>query len=186
MPFQLEAIYKAFDGKPVLEHISLTLPKNGIFLLRGASGCGKTTLLRILAGLEQPDSGRRIGFAGKRISMLFQEPRLLPQSTALENVSLVCGEEQARRWLCSVGLDGELLQKPHQLSGGQKQRVAIARALAYPSDLLLLDEPFTGLDLQLRSEILRLIQLYAKESPAVLVSHEEIGDWPIGGEYNLI
>jgi len=175
MNLRLENITKSYNGKPVLSAVSCEIPARGVFLLCGPSGCGKTTLLRLMAGLEAPDSGSLHGFGGKKIAMVFQEPRLLPQCSALKNVAMVCDEPTAARLLSRLEIDEEAKQKlPAELSGGQKQRVSIARALAFDGEILLLDEPFSGLDAPLRSRILPLLLKQAETRPVVLVSHEEI------------
>lgn len=135
-----------FGEHTVFDHFSCDIPLDGNTVLRGASGAGKTTLLRVLAGLYKPDAGTVRGAEALRISLVFQEDRLLPWYTALDNVALVSDRTNAERMLLQLGLEGFLHEKPAALSGGMKRRVAIARALAYGGDLLLLDEPFTGLD----------------------------------------
>lgn len=146
----LEHVDFAYDpAHPVLRDFSLSLPEAGVVGLVGPSGCGKTTLLRLLAGLESPLSGSIIGLDGRRTAMVFQEDRLLPWETALENATTVPGagnQARAEGWLDALGLADSLHRHPEVLSGGMKRRVAIARALAAPHDLLLLDEPFAGLE----------------------------------------
>jgi NitT/TauT family transport system ATP-binding protein len=117
--------------------------------LVGPSGCGKTTVLRLLAGLEKASAGRVSGLEARQVAMVFQENRLLPWETALENAVTTAGTAvgaSAADWLTGLGLADSLHRRPAELSGGMKRRVAIARALAAPHDLLLLDEPFAGLD----------------------------------------
>ncbi|GMO31878.1 MAG: ABC transporter ATP-binding protein [Termitinemataceae bacterium] len=138
--------------------ISLDDSTNPIAIL-GSSGCGKTTLLRLIAGLIKPHSGS-INFCGEQaqadISFVFQEPRLLPHLSVLENVMLpiekLCQspEQRARRFLALTGLELRASSYPNELSGGQAQRVSIARAWAYPAPLIILDEPFQSLDVPLR------------------------------------
>ena len=152
------------DGKlkkTVLDNVSLELPEGKITAIMGPSGCGKTTLLRLLSGLISPTSGN-VTRETERISFLFQDTALLPWLTALENVNLVLSDGAAtrplaREWLGRVGLADEADTYPSALSGGMKQRVALARALAVDADLLLLDEPFRGLDDDLRERMLDLI-----------------------------
>ena len=161
----------AYDTTPVLERVRLILPKNGVVCLWGPSGCGKTTLLRLLAGLEKPAAGRVVGV--DRVSMVFQEDRLLPWLSALENVTLTgTAVATAREMLLKLGLtEEEMLALPRHLSGGQQRRVALARALAADSDLLLLDEPFNGLDEDTWQNVVPLIAAYAATRPVVLVTH---------------
>jgi NitT/TauT family transport system permease protein len=156
-PVKLEHLSKGYGSLTVLEDFSLTLPSQGVVALMGQSGCGKTTLLRLLAGLEQPDQGS-IQLGGRKISMVFQEDRLLPGLTAKANILAVlpAGEESsalADRMLEACGLSAAAHKLPEELSGGMRRRVAIARAIAYGGDILLLDEPFKGLDEQTKLEI---------------------------------
>jgi NitT/TauT family transport system ATP-binding protein len=161
----------------VLSGISLTLPENGAVALVGPSGSGKTTLLRVLAGLERPKDGQVEGLSGKRVTMVFQEDRLLPWYSAFENVLLALPdtmpdrERVARNWLSCMELADAADQLPAELSGGMCRRVALARALAYGGDILLLDEPFNGLDDALRSRVAAHIKNAAPL--IVLVTHDE-------------
>ncbi len=168
----LQNVCFSYDGTPVLQDVDWRLPTSGIVCLRGASGCGKTTLLRLLAGLEQPSSGRVVGMDDTRVSVCFQEDRLLPWCTALENVTLACGDaERARELLCQFGLAECLDSRPAQMSGGQQRRVALARALSVDADLLLLDEPFTGMDAATWGLVVPTIEAFAATRPVVLVTH---------------
>ena len=156
-PVRLEHLSKSYGTLKVLEDFSLALPSQGVLALMGPSGCGKTTLLRLLAGLEQPEKGS-VHLGGRKISMVFQEDRLLPGLTAKANILAVlpAGEESsvlADRVLAACGLSDSAHKLPDELSGGMRRRVAIARAIAYGGDILLLDEPFKGLDEQTKLEI---------------------------------
>ena len=142
----VKKLSKAFDGHIVLKDFSSEIPLCGVTVIRGASGAGKTTLFRLLLGLEQPDSGKITGMQGRKPAVVFQEDRLLPWATALENAAIGSDETRAKNALERLGLGENLCQLPRELSGGMKRRVAIARALAYGGDILFLDEPFTGLD----------------------------------------
>lgn len=159
----------SFDGQPVLHHFSADIPTNRNTAIFGASGSGKTTLLRLLLGLRKPDSGTIQGAAHMTLSAVFQEDRLLPWLTAEENVALVSDTAAAADLLKRLGLADAAQERPAQLSGGMKRRVAIARALAFPSDLLLLDEPFNGLDADAKAIAAQVI-LSAKR-PVVIVTH---------------
>ena len=139
-------VTKVFGGHAVLNNFSAEIPLCGVTVIRGASGAGKTTLFRLLMGLEKPDSGEIHGLEGKKSAVVFQEDRLLPWSTALENAAMGSDEERAKDALVRLGLADNLNQLPRELSGGMNRRVAIARTLAYGGDILFLDEPFTGLD----------------------------------------
>jgi ABC-type nitrate/sulfonate/bicarbonate transport system ATPase subunit len=142
----LKNISKSFGTHTVLNHFSAEIPLCGVTVIRGVSGAGKTTLFRLLLGLEKVDQGTIIGMEGRKPAVVFQEDRLLPWATAQENASLGSDQAKAGDALSRLGLRDNLCQLPRELSGGMKRRVAIARALAYGGDILFLDEPFTGLD----------------------------------------
>ncbi len=145
-----------YPGKTVFADLNLSLPEERTVALMAPSGFGKTTLLRLMAGLNRPESGSITGTEGKRIAFLFQEDRLLPWLTAAENVALVSGAEKAAHWLAALEIpDGALY--PREMRGGMQRRVALARCLAFGGDILLLDEPFKGLDEALRERIARTI-----------------------------
>jgi len=171
----------------VLRDINLTIPDGEFTCILGGSGCGKTTLLRIIAGLERDYSGGvRLGNAaiegpGLDRGLVFQEHRLLPWLTVNENVGfgivdLPAAEkvERVRQYVELVGLNGFEGSYPHQLSGGMAQRAAIARALASRPKLLLLDEPFGALDaltrIRMQQELLRIWS--AQRTTMVLVTHD--------------
>ncbi len=168
---ELQAISKRFGDAVVLENFSLTLA-DGRVCLFGPSGCGKTTLMRILAGLERADGGKVTGMTNKKIAYMFQEDRLLPWATALENVALVSDEKRAAKWLADLGLEDAMDKKPRELSGGMQRRVALARALAYEGDVLLLDEPFKGLDEELKSKAMALVKERFRGGLMILVTHD--------------
>ena len=142
----LNRITKTFGENVVLRDFSAVVPLEGVTVLRGPSGVGKTTLFRLLLGLEQPDSGEIRGMQGRKPAVVFQEDRLIPWASALENVSFVSNEQTAEECLRMLGLGDSLHLLPRELSGGMQRRVALARALAFHGDILFLDEPFTGLD----------------------------------------
>ena len=177
MSIQMINVSVCYGEKEVLSGISLILPENGTIALFGPSGSGKTTLLRVLAGLECPTAGRVEGLSGKRVTMVFQEDRLLPWYTAYENVLLALPnampdrERAARDWLSRMELADAADQLPAELSGGMRRRVALARALAYGGDILLLDEPFNGLDDALRSRV--AAHMKNAVPLMVLVTHDE-------------
>lgn len=171
MKIELQNVCMAYDDKIIFSDLTCTLHLNGITALMGESGGGKTTFLRLLCGLETPQSGKICGMP-KKYTFMFQENRLLPWATALENVETVCNAEAAADWLAAVGLAKEADRLPSVLSGGMQRRVALARALAHESDILLLDEPFKGLDTALRSDMIQVLQKQAKSRPILLVTHD--------------
>jgi ABC-type nitrate/sulfonate/bicarbonate transport system ATPase subunit len=163
--------------KTVLEHVTLNFPAGATTAIMGASGRGKTTLLRLLAGIISPTSGN-VTRETDRIAFVFQDTALLPWLTAEENVNLVLSDTKAtlplaKEWLARVGLADEGTAFPSTLSGGMRQRVALARALAVDADLLLLDEPFRGLDESLHEQMLDLILKVRQGKTTVLVTHDK-------------
>lgn len=173
MAILLDDLTFGYTGKPILRHMSLTLPEAGCVCLFGPSGCGKTTLLRLLAGLERPQGGRIQGVP-ERVAMVFQEDRLLPWRSVLDNVRMAhpaVTREQAAGVLQDMGLGDELQALPASLSGGMRRRVAIARALAADADLLILDEPFTGLDATRVADVAAYIRQKTAGKPVVMVTH---------------
>lgn len=173
---KLEHISKRFGNLQVLRDLSLTVGKNEIVALIGPSGCGKTTLLNCISGLETPDSGF-IDRQDIKISYMFQESRLLPWRTVWQNIALVRDDGQdkeIRELIDAVGLRGFGHYYPGQLSGGMIRRCALARAFHYGGDLLMMDEPFQGLDYGIRMEMLdMLLDIWKKRQSSILfITHE--------------
>ena len=167
----IKDLHKSFGAKVLFDGFSLTLPDSGFYCLSGPSGSGKTTLLRIISGLDADYRGT-VETEG-RISYVFQEDRLIPSLTALENVNAVCRDrEKALYFLARLGMDGSAGLYPDELSGGMKRRTAIARALSFPHDIMLLDEPFSGLDDGLRPGTIELIKECENGRLVILVTHE--------------
>ena len=163
-------VCKSFEGKQVLKDFSADFPESGILLITGPSGSGKTTLSRLILGLTKPDSGEIIKKSDK-ISVVFQEDRLIPSLSALENVALVSNRERAAARLSSLGLSDSLDLLPEELSGGMKRRVAVARALEFGGDILLLDEAFSGLEDALAKQILEKILEESNGRLVIAITH---------------
>jgi NitT/TauT family transport system ATP-binding protein len=184
-----ERVGKRFNGRTVLADLDLDVSQGQVLGLIGASGVGKTTVLKLIAGLLLPDSGR-ISTAPGRLAYVFQEPRLLPWRSALDNVAVVLraqgrGSEEARseagRWLEKLGLQGDERLLPAELSGGMAQRVSLARALAGDPEILLLDEPFSNLDAAVKADIARTLRTVVRRrgTTVVHVTHDltEVLQW---------
>lgn len=194
MAIEIKNINKSFEGKKknlsVLDNINLTINDGELICLLGPSGCGKTTLLRLIAGLEHPTSGEIVangevvkGPSGDR-AVIFQQYSLFPWLTVLQNVTFGLEmtkkgtkEENiaaAERYLTSVGLIDFKDSYPHELSGGMKQRVAIIRSLLNHSPILLMDEPFSAVDMQTRHKLQeQLIGVWKRfDNTIVFVTHD--------------
>jgi NitT/TauT family transport system ATP-binding protein len=179
---EVKDISKKYGNLQVLRNFNIKLEEKRISAILGPSGCGKTTLLNIISGLEKYDSGSIIGIENKKFSYIFQEDRLLPWSSVEENIHFVLKKDYkdqeiiniTDKYLKIVGLEEYRHYYPNQLSGGMKQRVAIARAFAYPSDILLMDEPFKGLDMELKKNLIEaFISLWKKDKRTVIfVTHD--------------
>lgn len=170
MPIVISGLSKAFGEKQVLENFSCTLPAPGLTALMGPSGVGKTTLFRILLGLEKPDSGVIFGMEGKTLSVVFQEDRLFPDLTVLQNAEVAGTNGEA--WLTRLGLQSELSAYPQSLSGGMRRRVSLARAICRNGDVFLLDEPFQGLDKERKRDVMEIFRQLKKEKPVLLITHD--------------
>ena len=168
-----ENIIVRYGDKTVLDRLSLDLPDRGLTFLSGPSGEGKTTLLRVLAGLEQLRGGTVEDLPPRQTAILFQDDRLLPWRTVEQHLTDVLPRErrgEAPSLLAMVELAGEEKRFPSALSGGMGRRLALARCLALEARLYLLDEPFAGVDL---SRALRILErLKARPAPVLLASHE--------------
>jgi NitT/TauT family transport system ATP-binding protein len=178
----LNRIYHHYGPRLILDDVSLAAEPGQIVGLMGPSGCGKTTLLNLLAGLQSPNAGTVMGDPN-RTAYVFQEPRLLPWYTTVENIALGLeaggmAPSQRLQWACTlaetVGLADAAHFYPTQLSGGMQQRVNLARAFAVNPHLLLLDEPFSSLDMGTRHQMQQLVMAWVQQhqTTAVLVTHD--------------
>jgi iron(III) transport system ATP-binding protein len=190
----LKDISKTFGSVTAIPELTLEIKKGEFFSLLGPSGCGKTTILRLIAGLEKPDKGNiAIGervVAGsewvqpekRRIGLVFQDYALFPHMTVFKNIAFGltgCSKNELKKKVIEllnvIGLSNMADRYPHELSGGQQQRVALARALAPSPQVMLLDEPFSNLDADLRMELRTETKRILKESgtTAILVTHDQ-------------
>lgn len=178
MNLEIKKLSKSYGKNRVLDDFSATFAEGKTTCILGESGQGKTTLLRILMGLEEGDSGRIEGFDSAKKSAVFQEERLCQNLSAIANVKLVCSsavtKDVIRENLLSVGLgDQSLLQPVHELSGGMQRRVALVRALMAEYDILFLDEPFKGLDTETRDVVIDFVKKMTKGKTIIMITHSE-------------
>lgn len=161
----------SYGRKEIFNGFNLTVNDGDRICLFAPSGYGKTTVLRLIMGLEKPKSGIIEGIENKRISAVFQEDRLLPQKSLLENVSLFGGVESAKEIISKLGLSDSENLYPKSLSGGMARRTAIARALNHKADIYIFDEPFNGIDKENLVTTAELINELTKDKTFILVSH---------------
>lgn len=175
-----ENISKKYGSKQALAQTSLSFAEHSFTCIVGRSGCGKTTLLRVLEGLEEADSGRVQLADGRRLAPVFQEARLMSWLTVAENITLAKRVDKSLdstklpELLEQLGLSGCEHLYPHELSGGMAQRVALGRTLFYNPDIILMDEPFSALDYFTRQGLQQtLLKLYAAEHKTIIfVTHD--------------
>ena len=170
-------------GRPVLEDFSLSVPEGARLCLQGPSGCGKTTVLRLAMGLERPWKGKISGLEGLAFSAVFQEDRLLPQKTVLENTALFSTAAEAEMLLRQLGLGDALQALPAELSGGMRRRAALARALAHPFEILILDEAFTGLDDTAKGISLAAVKERLTGKTFLMATHDPAEAETLGAEF---
>ena len=207
---QVSVTYPGAAAKPAVQAASFALPAGDIGVLIGPSGCGKTTLLRAIAGLERLAQGRiaigaetladaahgtHLAPEARRIGMVFQDYALFPHLSVARNVAFgiahLARDERSQRVqevLDLVGLADAAQRAPHQLSGGQQQRVALARALAPRPRLLLLDEPFSNLDVELRERLAQELRaiLKASATTAIFVTHDQQEAFAVGDRIGVM
>ena len=183
MTIEVKDVCKSFDRKEVLKDFNLNIEEEHSYIITGPSGCGKTTLLRLILGLDVPDKGtvKLLGdykYPFINSGTVFQEDRLCEDYDAVTNVTMVSRKvfkETVTKELLQL-LPEEVIHKPvKELSGGQRRRVAIVRACAIPSDILIMDEPFTGLDDESRKKAIAYIRDKQGSGALVLTTHDTKG-----------
>ena len=175
MDIVVENLSKSYGEVEVLNNYSEVFKEGKVSILTGSSGVGKTTLIRILMGLEKSDSGKVTGLEGKRISAVFQDDSLCSNLSVLSNIRLVCDDIDrniVEKNLELLGLKDCIDKRVRELSGGMKRRVAILRAILYEFDVLIMDEPFKGLDTDTKKKVINFISDNIKNKIVILISHD--------------
>lgn len=165
---RFDNVTAGFDGRTIFRDLHFDIPRGARIALMGPSGMGKTTLLRLMAGLMKPEKGK-VTVNARKIAYLFQEDRLLPWETAISNVALSADRERAEHYLRLMEIT-DVNQYPKEMSGGMQRRVAIARVLAFEGDILLMDEPFKGLDEELKARVASVICEHADS--IIMTTHD--------------
>lgn len=181
MGLRISNLKKSFDGKIIFDGFSYNFSDRGLYAITGRSGIGKTTLLRMISGLDTKYTGTVEGGGFKNVSYAFQEYRLFPTLSALDNVILANHDAKneentsdAKKLLFSLGFTNEEMQLlPHQLSGGMKQRVSLARAFLKKAPVLLLDEPTKELNAELSDTVINIMKTEAEKRLVIMVSHNQ-------------
>ena len=176
MPVVIRNLSKAYDGKSVLSGFTHTFPDNTVTCIVGPSGCGKTTLLNLMLGLQRADTGEISGLAERKVAAVFQEDRLFEHCSPAANLRAVLSDKKALaeipEALNAVGLSESAAQPVRTLSGGMKRRVAILRAVLADAEVLLMDEPFKGLDADTRGAVIRWMRPRLTGKTVVMVTHD--------------
>jgi len=191
MVIELTDICKAYGQKTVFDRFNCHIETGAVTCFMGQSGQGKTTLLRIILGLERPDGGHITGMSHKRKSVIFQEDRLCENISAAANIRLVCGKSLKMNdiieSMSAVGLAPDCARQPAgSMSGGERRRVAILRALLAGYDILFLDEPFKGLDAQTKEKVMLFTKEQSKGKTVILVTHDRTECQAMDGQVILI
>ena len=175
---------KHFGDKHVLQNFNARFPAGETTCIMGKTGCGKTTLLRILMGLEKPDAGSVSGVP-RRLAAVFQEDRLCEEFSAVANIRLVTGRavnaEEIERHLMELGLADSLHGPVRELSGGMRRRVALARAVLARRDAIFLDEAFKGLDAETRRGVVAYFQRHTTSKTVISITHDPAEVALLGG-----
>lgn len=169
----IKNLTKSFDKKLVFDNFSIEIPEKKLTIIEGKSGCGKTTLLRIISGLDLNFKGEIIKKSNK-ISYVFQEPRLFGAITVKQNLEIINNGTNLsiEEILSIVELEKEQKTYPNELSGGMKMRLSLARALYYNGDIFIMDEPFSALDNDMKSRIIPKVLNLLKGKTIIIVTHD--------------
>jgi len=177
----IKNLTKKFEDQIILDNLSFQVEKGEIVCITGSSGCGKTTLLRLISGLDSDFKAEKFKVDGL-ISYLFQENRLLPWKDVMANISFVVDDvlddkekqNKIKYLLKATYLSTDAHKYPNELSGGMQRRVALCRSFIYPSDILIMDEPFSGLDMSMKEKIAdNFISMIDKDKIVLIVTHDE-------------
>ena len=187
MAIELTGVCKAYGQNVVLDRFSCIIEAGAVTCIMGSSGQGKTTLLRIMLGLEEADGGRVTGMDGTRKSVVFQEDRLCENLSAAANIRIVSSAPLKASGIvesmAAVGLDPDCAtQTARSMSGGQRRRVALLRALAAEYDVLFMDEPFKGLDAKTKEKVMQYTKERSRGKTVVFVTHDESECNAMGGK----
>mgnify|MGYP000885255608 CR=1 FL=1 len=176
MNINISNLTKKYGKKEIFKNFSLEIEAGKVTALMGKSGFGKTTLIRILMGLEKYDKGKITGLENQKISTVFQEDRLCENLSAITNISIVCEKETSIREISAelekIGLKESQNKPVKTLSGGMKRRVAIIRCIMAKSDIIIFDEPLKGLDEITKKNVIRYLKEKIRGKTVIIVTHD--------------
>jgi len=178
MALELIHVYKNFGDKNVFTNLNLSFSEKKVTAVMGPSGSGKSTLINLMLGIYRPDYGELKGFKDKRFSVVFQEDRLLEHKNGINNILFAVRNpkvHEARAWelMMDCELSEDAYKKTRDYSGGMKRRLSLCRALISDFDVLILDEPFKGLDEALKPKIMDVVQKHSAYKTVILVTHDK-------------
>lgn len=186
MPIQVDNVCKSYHGQKVLDHLSLSFQDGVSYCIMAPSGYGKTTLLHMIMGLKQPDFGTINGVECVKFAPVFQDDRLCEMLSVGANIRLTRRRNLSRQemidCLNALGLESCIAKPVCALSGGMKRRVAIARALLSDGDVLIMDEPFKGLDKECKQQVIEYVRMTVEGKTVLWVTHDEGEYEKMGGE----
>ena len=184
---EIKNLHFSYDNKSIFNNLNVSLEMGKIYFIMGKSGIGKTTLLRLLSGLESSNKGKIDGFGNAKKSYLFQENRLIPWLTVFENIKLIENDDKKIvKALKTCGIYEERDSLPDSLSGGMQRRAALARCIAANGDIYFIDEPFTGLDVSAINDMTEALKATLGGKTAFIISHNAEDAINLGDKLILI
>ncbi|WAW14341.1 ATP-binding cassette domain-containing protein [Peptostreptococcus equinus] len=175
MNIKFNSVSKYYGDKLILDNLKLNIENKSIFFIQGKSGIGKTTIFRLILGLEQADKGEILGIGNRKIGSVFQDDLLIDNISVLANLRLVnkdINRDSIVNYLKDIDVNVDLFTKISQLSGGMKRRISILRSILYDCDTIIMDEPFKGLDRETKEKIMSFVLRNTIDKTLIVISHD--------------
>lgn len=175
MNIKFNSVSKYYGDKLILDNLKLNIENKSIFFIQGKSGIGKTTIFRLILGLEQADKGKILGIGNRKIGSVFQDDLLIDNISVLANLRLVnkdINRDSIVNYLKDIDVNVDLFTKISQLSGGMKRRISILRSILYDCDTIIMDEPFKGLDRETKEKIMSFVLRNTIDKTLIVISHD--------------